>query len=235
MFLVVAALVSGALACGELDADDSRILEGLRGALPPRPAAPAPSPPWEVPPPAPDLPAPTAPPGGAADVPGEAVEIEVISGGEVTTLDETAVAEEEPAPMYRYFDASGALRMVRGIDGVPVAFRDEARRVADGGRLNRVNVPERKRVAFLDWQPEFNPNRGGGTVLFSAPGCAACARAEAHLDRIGVHYRLRDIQRDPAAKDHVRRVMGRIVVPLLKVGRRYVSGYLRDEYDRLAR
>jgi len=162
--------------------------------------------------------------------------IEIVTGGEVSVIDdEPGAFVTAPIPLYRYFDGSGAIRMVEGLERVPPQYRHSAVEIArDSGRINQVEIPPPARAAFRDWEPEPNPNRGG-VILFSAAGCRACVQARQHLERLGVAYQLRDIQRDSAAKQHVRRVMGRVVVPLLQVGGRYVSGYLPAEYDRLAR
>jgi glutaredoxin len=164
--------------------------------------------------------------------------VEIVTGGAATVIEDAPGAfAAEPIPLYRYFDGSGAIRMVEGLANVPPQYRHSAVEVArDGDRINRVEIPRPSRGAFRDWdwEPEFNPNREG-VILFSAAGCSACSRARQHLERLGVSYELRDIHSDAAAKAYVRRILGRVVVPLLKVGGRHVSGYLPAEYDRLGR
>lgn len=191
----------------------------VRGWAPPAPAAaPAPEPP-EMP--------------QVAPVPAV---VEIVTGGEASIIEDAPGAfATEPIPLYRYFDGSGAIRMVEGLANVPPQHRHSAVEVArDGGRINRVEIPPPSRAAFRDWEPEFNPNHGG-VILFSAAGCGACSRARQHLERLGVPYEIRDIHSDSTAKDYVRHILGRVVVPLLKVGGRHVSGYLPAEYDRLGR
>ncbi|HEY5656720.1 MAG TPA: glutaredoxin family protein [Myxococcota bacterium] len=159
-----------------------------------------------------------------------------MTGGEASVIgDAPSGFAADPIPMYRYFDGSGAIRMVEGLTNVPPQYRHSAVEVGRGAdRINRAETPSPSRLAFRDWEPELNPNRGG-VILFSAAGCGACGRARQHLERLGVPYELRDIHSDSAAKAYVRSVLGRVVVPLLKVGGRHVSGYLPAEYDRLAR
>lgn len=161
--------------------------------------------------------------------------IEIVAGGEATIIDDAPGAfAAEPIPMYRYFDGSGAIRMVEGLANVPLQYRHSAVEIErEGGQVNRIDIPPPSRTAFRDWEPEVNPNRG--VVLFSAAGCSACVRARQHLERLGVPYEIRDVHSDSAAKQYVRRILGRVVVPLLKVGGRHVSGYLPSEYDRLGR
>ena len=181
-------------------------------------AAPAPEPP-ELPPLAPTP-----------------VAVEIVTGGEASIIEDAPGAfAAESIPLFRYFDGSGSIRMVEGLANVPPQHRHSAVEVArDGGQINRVEIPPPSRAAFRDWEPEFNPNQGG-VILFSAAGCGACSRARQHLERLGVPYEIRDIHSDSSAKDYVRRILGRVVVPLLKVGGRHVSGYLPAEYDRLRR
>jgi glutaredoxin len=213
----------------------SLLLAAVQSALP-RPPERGPT---ANPPPAasPERPAPAAvePDAIPPHAPETAAEIELIRGGEVTVIEDTGGASAtEPIPLYRYVDASGSIRMVEGLQTVPPEYRDTARRVSRGaGSVNQLAIPAPSRTAFRDWQPEFNPNRSAIT-LFSAPGCSACGRARAHLKRLGVAYELRDIERDRGAREEVRRILGRVVVPLLQVGSRYVSGYLPGEYDRAA-
>jgi glutaredoxin len=200
---------------GEGEALSTRL---IRGWTQPAPAAPAPEP----------LEAPQRAPAPVA--------LEIVSGGEATIIrDAPAAFAAEPIPMYRYFDGSGAIRMVEGLVNVPPEYRHSAVEVArDGAQINRVEIPLPSHAAFRDWEPELNPNRGG-VILFSAAGCSACSRARQHLEQLGVPHEIRDVHSDRAAKDYVRQILGRVVVPLLKVGGRHVSGYIPAEYDRLAK
>ena len=46
-------------------------------------------------------------------------------------------------------------------------------------------------------------------------------------------YEVRDIHRDPGAREEVKRILGQVRVPLLEIRGRYVSGFSRREMDRL--
>ena len=222
VFLLLLCGLGAGFVVGEHLSEDEAVSTYLvRWWAPPAPAAaPDPAPP-EMPQLAP-APAPAA--------------LEIVTGGEASIIEDAPGAfAAEPIPLYRYFDGSGAIRMVEGLANVPPQHRHSAVEVArDGGRINRVEIPPSTRAAFRDWEPEFNPNQGG-VILFSAAGCSACSRARQHLERLSVPYEIRDIHSDSSAKDYVRRILGRVVVPLLKVGGRHVSGYLPAEYDRLGR
>lgn len=202
-------------------------LSGIGTALVPEPlrlrveplatTAPAPAPPTAVP--APGLGSEAAP---ASPAPAP----QVIEAGELSV-----VAEGEPDPIVRYVDASGSIRMVRGLANVPAAHRGDA--VVLGRRnVNLVDVPAPSAVAFQDWQPEANPNRHE-VVLIGASWCAACERARRYLDRQGIRYDERDIDSDGAAREEVVRIMGRIAIPLLQVDGRYIAGFREDVYARV--
>lgn len=218
--LLTLAMVGGCLllavaVTGQWESRDSQVLQALRHEA----AAAA------RPPPA------TAPAAPAAPEP-----IEIIAGGETSEIDDAPAASvAAPIPLFRYDDGSGAIRMVEGLENVPLRYRHSAREVRSAAVVNRFDTPAPAAPAFRDFAPELDPDRDAGLVLFSAAGCSACGRARRHLDQMGAHYQLRDVHVDSDAKRHVRRVLGRVVVPLLKAGGTYVSGYLPAEYDRLAR
>jgi glutaredoxin len=163
---------------------------------PAQPAAPATTPPPSPPPVAPSpaiAPAPEPPP--------------LITAGELSVL-----ADDAPAPLFRYVDAGGSVRMARGL----------------------VTVPTPAEVAVQDWQPEFNPNRVD-VVMFGARWCGACARARKYFEERGIAYEERDIDADSRAREELLRIVGRIAVPLVQVNGRYLSGFRREVYDRLLR
>lgn len=197
------ALILAVGACGE----ESRVLE-LAARLGAAPAAAEADP---------------EPARGAAQADATAAPVELIEVGEVSSYPEE---ELEVVPLYGYVDSSGSMRMVRGLGNVPAEYRQEARNLSALTTLNRVDTPALPRVRqrTASFQPEFNPNRFDA-VLYSSESCGYCARARSLLDSHGVSYELRDIHRDPGAKDEVRRVLGRVSVPLLGVNGAWVSGY----------
>ena len=154
-----------------------------------------------------------------------AAEPSVLAAGELSVLEPDA---EEP--MVRYFDSEGSIHMVRGLARVPQAHRADAV-VLGSGNVNLVSIPPPTVVAFQDWEPDPNANRAK-VVLFSAPWCGACKRAKRYLDRQGVPYLERDIDSDGSAKQEVRRILGRVAIPLLDVNGHYISGFRPDVYDR---
>ena len=153
---------------------------------------------------------------------------QVFAAGDLSVVDDSP---EAPAPMLRYTDVDGSTHMVRSLARVPEPYRADAV-VVGRGNVSRVSIPTPTAVAFQDWQPDPNPNRSK-VVLYSAPWCGACKRAKRHLIRQRVPYVERDIESDRSAARDLKRLLGRIAIPLLDVNGRYVSGYRRDVYDRV--
>ena len=191
--------------------------------LPPLPEQPAPTPPAAPLPTATPAAAPTPPLQAAAPEPEEPA---VISAGEISVLEPDA-----PAPLVRYVDAEGTVRMVRGIGNVPAAYRAGAT-LLERAPVNLVNVPAPNAVAFRDWQPDPNPNRVE-IVLFYARWCSACERARRWLAIQNIRHDELDIDANSVARKELLDVLGRIAVPLLRVNGRYVSGFKPDVYQRV--
>jgi glutaredoxin len=187
---------------------------------------------------------PAAPSPRATGAPHEAPEIEIITGGETTRVEDLAAAFlEKPIPVYRYDDGSGAILIAEGLDAVPARYRHSAVELTREGATRAVPPDEASAGAETEGaqsaspesadEPAFDPDRTR-VLLFSSMGSAPCVLAREHLEHLGVPYELVDVHSDSTARRHVRRIMGgEVHVPLLKVGTRYVSGYLPREYDRL--
>jgi glutaredoxin len=165
--------------------------------------------------------------------PGAEAEVELIEGDEVSSYPETETEAGAEEPLYGYVDAGGSMRMVRGLSRVPPEYRDRARDLSAVARFNRVEMPAPRAPRRLaNVRPEFNANRFDA-VLYSSESCGYCARTRSLLDSLGVSYELRDIQRDPGARDEVRSVLGRVSVPLLGVDGAWVAGYKPDAIKRV--
>jgi hypothetical protein len=186
----------------------------------------------------------------ATGTPHEAPEIEIIIGGETTRVEDLAAAFlEKPIPVYRYDDGSGAIRIAEGLDAVPPRYRHSAVELTREGATRAASPDEGSISETAEGaagagnaesvrpeaasEPPFDPD-AARVLLFSSMGSAPCVLARKHLEHLGVPYELVDVHSDSTARRHVRRIMGgEVLVPLLKVGTRYISGYLPREYDRL--
>lgn len=159
---------------------------------------------------------------------GEGREVVVIESGEFSTLEESGPAQNQ-VPIFSYVDENGAAHMVQGRYNVPERYRAKARSLSKSRMpvINRYQEQEVKtrRVAY---QPPYNPNRNE-VLLYSASWCGACRKAKAFLDQEGVAYDLLDIDRDPRAKEEVRRVLGSVRIPLLDIDGTYVAGFSPSE------
>lgn len=151
-------------------------------------------------------------------------EVVVIESGEFSSLEEAAPAKNE-VPFYSYVDENGAAHMVKGLYNVPARYRKKARSLSKSGlpAINRYDEQEVSR-RVIAYQPAYNPNRND-VLLYSAEWCGACRKAKTFLDKEGVPYDLLDIDADPRAKEEVRRVLGRVRIPLLDINGTYVAGF----------
>jgi len=69
--------------------------------------------------------------------------------------------------------------------------------------------------------------------MFAAEWCGVCRRARAFLVANGLRYRERDIDRDPAARDELRRRSGKTAVPTFEIeGELLPAGFSEAELTR---
>ena len=139
-------------------------------------------------------------------------------------------------------------------------FIDAKGRVAFVERLTEVPAKWRPRVGFveMDTPPPLSPAMAQRTrdqryakvadryrqktpiarpapatiILYSADWCGWCKKAKKHLDRKGINYEIRDIDRPHYLEELVAKT-GQKGIPVLDVGGRVVTGFSPDEYDQL--
>jgi glutaredoxin 3 len=69
-------------------------------------------------------------------------------------------------------------------------------------------------------------------LLFSTPTCSWCRRAKRYFKERGVPFKEIDIERDAnAARDIVRKT-GQTGVPVIKIGRRWIVGFDKEQIDK---
>jgi len=70
-------------------------------------------------------------------------------------------------------------------------------------------------------------------VVYSGPGCPACAGVKSYLRRRGVPFREIDIGKDRRAAEKLMKRSGQMAVPQVDINGRLVVGFDRSKLDRL--
>lgn len=154
----------------------------------------------------------------------------IYEASDASMLDEPGGVPDSKA-FWSYVDASGGDHIVQGLHNVPASYQLKARNLSNGATRS-INIYDAQATVrrspdkLASSKSPFNPNRLDVTV-YSAEWCGACKRARQLLDHEGVDYVLRDIDDDPAAKDKVRMVLGKVRIPLIDINGTYVTGYDR--------
>jgi glutaredoxin-like YruB-family protein len=146
---------------------------------------------------------------------------------------------------YRYVDASGAIRFVESAEQVPAAQRPGSRlewqapaRAAAPAPSARERLDGLRRALAERGTAAGEPAAARGApraevVVYTTSWCPWCRKALAHLDRHGVAYENRDIERDREALDELRRKTGSHAVPVLEIDGELVRGFDRPRIDEL--
>jgi glutaredoxin-like YruB-family protein len=143
---------------------------------------------------------------------------------------------------YRYTDETGAIRFVQDLDMVPPDQRNGARieweSRARQATERRAPAPRRRSLpGFRAERPDLAvasaPSRGAEVVVYTTSWCGWCRKTLAHLDRKGVPYVNKDIEKDPGAANELRRKTGSTAIPVIEVDGELVRGFDRDRIDQL--
>ena len=162
----------------------------------------------------------------------------IYEASDASMLDDPGGVSDAKA-FFSYADGRGSDHIVQGLHNVPAQYQRVARNMSNGATRS-INIYDAAatvrrapdRLASSKSGTSINKNALDVTV-YSAEWCGACKRARQFLDSEGVDYVLRDIDDDPAAKDHVRMVLGRVRIPLIDVNGNYVTGYDRKMLTKL--
>lgn len=144
-----------------------------------------------------------------------------------------------PAPersYYRYLDAGGSLHFVDSLEQVPEAFRASARRVSMGSgkpgaappltRAVASTVPKRRPLASAaDPPPAARARARAGVVIYTTSWCGWCRKTIAWLDRQGVDYENRDIERNPAWRNELIDKTGGTSIPVVEIDGELIRGF----------
>jgi len=133
---------------------------------------------------------------------------------------------------YQFIDAKGGVRFVERLEDVPAEWRDRVGFVAmDSPPPMRPEDARRTWSADLSKVSVADARRAGPreVVLYYADWCGYCKLAKNHLDREGIDYELRNVDR-PAVGLELLEKTGSKSIPVLEVDGRVLRGYSRQQY-----
>jgi glutaredoxin 3 len=140
---------------------------------------------------------------------------------------------------YQFIDEAGRVRFVDRIADVPTQWRERVGFVEMDSPpplspMMAKNTRDQRFQEIADKYRKVMPQKSMGVVLYSADWCGWCKKAKRHLDRTGVDYEIRDIDRPRYLEELVAKT-GQKGIPVLDVGGRVVTGFSPDRYDELIR
>lgn len=140
---------------------------------------------------------------------------------------------------YQFVDARGGVRFVERIEDVPAQWRARVGFVEMDSPppLSPVMAQNTRDERFQEVADKYRnimPQKSAQVVLYSAEWCGWCKKAKRHLDRKGVDYDLRDIDRPKYLEELVAKT-GQKGIPVLDVDGKVVTGFSPERYDELIR
>ncbi len=68
-------------------------------------------------------------------------------------------------------------------------------------------------------------------TIYSTTWCAFCHAAKDYMDKLGVKYEDKDVERDPAAMKALAEKSGQMGIPVLDIGGEIIVGFDRPRID----
>lgn len=96
--------------------------------------------------------------------------------------------------------------------------------------MERRGPPRAERGCGAEVSAAPGGDRFANVRVYSAPHCKACELAKAYLQEKGVSYVEVDVAQDPEA---LLRMTGRLSIPVVEIGGRFVIGFSRRQLDQL--
>ncbi len=146
-------------------------------------------------------------------------------------------ASDSGSVYYQYVDDSGSIRFVQSKAEVPAKHRAAAARIelkkqrtgaAASAPATTTGSDVWKKAAEAPWE-----RRREAVVMYTAPWCGVCRRAEAFFRREGVRFTAKDIEANAAYKRELVQKTGRSAVPVIEIGGERVVGFDQRRIERL--
>lgn len=68
-------------------------------------------------------------------------------------------------------------------------------------------------------------------IIYSAVWCAFCHAAKDYMDKLGVKYEDKDVEKDPAAASEFVKKSGQMGIPVLDIGGTIIVGFNKPAID----
>ena len=143
--------------------------------------------------------------------------------------------------LYKYTDKNGTVIFTDQPDKIPPEYRDQSQKRDMPKSDYKEPLPDYSKKpksgiskAMEDVKDKFVANRGQPeVVLYTTSWCGYCKKAREHLNKLGVRYTEKDIERDMQAKRELIGYTGRTAIPFMTIDGNKVHGYNPRKVERL--
>lgn len=123
---------------------------------------------------------------------------------------------------------AGAARMYKIIDeNGNVTYTTRAPSASDGAQVETTNISGGEGYesdsAKMDEIARDHP-----VTVYVVAACAGCDLARSYLNKHHIPFTSKDVNKDPKAKDELKKVAGSLSVPTITIGDKVLNGYLES-------
>ncbi|HOX47112.1 MAG TPA: glutaredoxin domain-containing protein [Myxococcota bacterium] len=142
--------------------------------------------------------------------------------------------------VYKYTDSAGVIHFVDSPEKIPPRYRKQAVHPTGGAitvlpssPIDEILEKEKIDPASYAQKPGAAAPKHGQVVLYTTSWCPHCTRARDHLQKRGVSFAEKDIERDRAAlEEMLRKTGGSRGVPVLDIHGTILRGFSPQSVDR---
>ena len=143
----------------------------------------------------------------------------MIFGVAAAALLAAAIPAAAQQTVYRWVDKDGKVQFS---DTPPIEAKDVSGKRMGGGYVDEGQLPYATQVAA----------RRNPVVLFTSDNCGdACAQARTLLVKRGIPFGEKNAQSNAEAQAELKKLVGELKVPVLKVGGNTIKGYESDSWQ----